>query len=110
MRYKDYQCGAKLFKTHVIKSIINDLHVKQWAFDVELLYVCKKNKFIIREYPTVWHDQEGSKLKLSHGIFMLGQLVKLRLQHLGYILYQKKQLIVMIELHVSNYVNGKQWQ
>jgi glycosyltransferase involved in cell wall biosynthesis len=81
MHYKDYQCGAKLFKTHVIKKIVNFLHVKQWAFDVELLYACKENNFSIIECPTVWHDQAGSKLKLSHGIFMLGQLIKLRLQH-----------------------------
>ncbi|RTL06062.1 glycosyltransferase [Candidatus Dependentiae bacterium] len=81
MSYKDYQCGAKLFKTNTIKAIINNLHLKQWAFDVELLYTCKLHKFIIKEYPTIWHDQAGSKLKLTHGIFMLAQLIKLRLQH-----------------------------
>jgi glycosyltransferase involved in cell wall biosynthesis len=91
MRYKDYQCGAKIFKTHVIKKIVNSLQVKQWAFDVELLYACKKNKFSIIEHPTVWHDQAGSKLKISHGIFMLGQLIKLRLQHSWlYSILQKK--------------------
>lgn len=82
MRYKDYQCGAKLFKTKTIQAVIHELQVKQWAFDVELLYACKIHRFTIKEHPTVWHDQAGSKLKLSHGIFMLGQLIKLRLQHL----------------------------
>lgn len=81
MSYKDYQCGAKLYKTHVIEKIIDHLHVKQWAFDVELLYLCKVYHFIIKEEPTVWQDKAGSKLKITHGIFMLGQLIKLRLQH-----------------------------
>ncbi len=81
LRFKDYQCGAKLFKRKVIEKITPYLSVKQWAFDVELLYLCKLFGFSIREWPTVWHDQTDSKLKLRSGFRMLGSLFTLRWKH-----------------------------
>lgn len=77
--YYDFQCGAKLFKSQVIKKITPYLSVKQWAFDIELLYLCKKFDFPIKEIPTVWHDQAGSKLKMFRaGSRMIGTLIHLR--------------------------------
>ena len=78
MRYHDYQCGAKLFTRRVVETIASQLTITQWAFDVELLYLCKLNKFIIREFPTVWHDQADCKLRISSGFCMLIILIKLR--------------------------------
>ena len=81
LRFKDYQCGAKLFKRKVIEKITPYLSVKQWAFDVELLYLCKLFGFSIREWPTVWHDQADSKLKMRSGFRMLGSLFAVRRKH-----------------------------
>ena len=39
--HKDTQCGAKLFKRKVIEKIVDELHLTQWAFDVNLLYLSK---------------------------------------------------------------------
>jgi glycosyltransferase involved in cell wall biosynthesis len=60
--YKDTQCGAKLFKRIVIKKITPELSLTKWAFDVNVLYLCKKNKFKIKELPTVWDNKDGSKI------------------------------------------------
>src|SRR5271163_3880731 len=38
LKFADMQCGAKLFKRKVIEVVTPELMVKQWAFDVELLY------------------------------------------------------------------------
>lgn len=77
--YKDTQCGAKLFKRATIETIAPHLWVTQWAFDVDLLYLCRRFGFSITEFPTVWHDQAGSKLRPFHaGFRMLGTLFKLR--------------------------------
>lgn len=77
--YYDTQCGAKLFTRNVIETITPHLSVKQWAFDVELLYLCKHFHFHIKEIPTIWYDQAGSKLRmLRAGGKMLSTLVKLR--------------------------------
>lgn len=80
--YKDLQCGAKLFKRAVIKKIIHHVTIHQWAFDVELLYVCKKLGFSVKEVPTVWHDQALSKLNTFRGgMRMLSSIVAIRKKH-----------------------------
>ncbi len=82
MKYKDYQCGAKVFKREVIQKILPYMTVRQWAFDVELLYLCKKFGFKIIEQATVWYDQDESKLRvMSSGMRMLGSLFSVRLKH-----------------------------
>ena len=82
LTYKDIQCGAKLFTRHAIATIINDCIVERWALDMELLYLCKKNKFTIKEVPTTWNDQTGSTLSVFHaGVDILSSLVKLRIHH-----------------------------
>lgn len=81
LSYYDYQCGAKLFKRAVIERITPELTVAQWAFDVELLYLCKKNGFTVKESPTVWHDQADSKLTLRGGLRMFGALYRVWKSH-----------------------------
>lgn len=82
MWHSDYQCGAKLFKGYVIENIVHELSVGQWAFDVDLLYLCKKHGYKIHEIPTIWHDQDDSKLKiLGGGTRIISSLFKLRLHH-----------------------------
>ena len=83
MRYKDLQCGAKLFKHKVIARVAPQLTIEQWAFDVELLYVCKLNQFKIKEFPTIWYDQAESKLRVMRsGLRMLSSVIQLRLAYL----------------------------
>ena len=83
LRFSDYQCGAKLFKREVIQHVTPFLTVKQWAFDVELLYLCKKFGYEIKEIPTTWYDQTGSKLTIgSGGLPMLSHLFKVRWRHI----------------------------
>jgi glycosyltransferase involved in cell wall biosynthesis len=81
LNYHDYQCGAKLFSRAVIANVTPELTVRQWAFDVELLYLCKRDGFKIKEIPTVWADQHGSTLTpIRSGLRMLASLFKLRLR------------------------------
>ncbi len=82
LSYYDLQCGAKVFKRAVIEKVTPELTVAQWAFDVELLYLCKKYGFNIIEVPTVWRDQEDSKLTLRGGLKMFGALLKVWYRHL----------------------------
>jgi len=78
--YKDIQCGAKIFKRKVIEKIVSELSITGWAFDVNLLYLCKKHKFNIKEHPIIWQDKKESKIKgLSKtSIQMLFEIIKLR--------------------------------
>ena len=79
IKYKDFQCGAKLFKRQVVEAVADKLTMKRWVFDIELLYLCKRHGFSVKEIPTVWYDQDDSKFTIRAGIRMLGALIKLRL-------------------------------
>jgi len=82
LSYSDYQCGAKIFTRQVIEKVAPQLQIAQWAFDVELLYLCKKYGYRIKEAPTVWRDQADSKLQVMRaGTRMLGSLFEIRKIH-----------------------------
>lgn len=65
MPYHDTQLGAKLLKREAVSKIIDKLGVTNWAFDIDLLYQLRKQDFKIKEFPTVWKDELGSKLNLD---------------------------------------------
>lgn len=78
--YSDSQCGAKLFKRSVVKTVVVDLGITKWAFDVDLLYKIKRKGFKIKEIPTIWEDKKESKLNLTKVPFqMLSSIIRLRL-------------------------------
>lgn len=84
LTYYDNQCGAKLFARRVLQAVVPFLTVTQWAFDVELLFLCKKMGFKIKEQPTIWYDKEDSKLNIFREHRMLTALVKARWRHRGF--------------------------
>jgi len=78
--YKDTQCGAKLFKRKVLESIIDEIGVSKWAFDIDLLLRIRKKGFKIIEIPTIWEDKRGSKLSLAIvPLQMFSAIIRLRL-------------------------------
>ena len=78
--YRDTQCGAKVFKRVVIEKTISQITFSRWAYDVDLLYHVRKNKFKIREIPTSWSDKEHSKINfISAGPWMALGVIRLRL-------------------------------
>ena len=80
LRMTDTQCGAKLVRGEALKSILDQLGVTQWAFDVDLLFQLRRAGFSIKEIPTTWHDVEGSKLVIGRAsLEMLLALTRLRL-------------------------------
>lgn len=78
----DYQCGAKLFTKKAIGIIAPQLTVNQWACDIEMLYLAHRAGLTIKEIPTTWFDQDGSKFhSLGSGVRMIKTLIELRMQH-----------------------------
>ncbi len=100
--YTDTQCGAKLFTKRAVKKIYPYLGLTRWAFDIDILYHMKRNKFRVIEYPTEWNDQEGSKLNAKKAIpNMFLSVVRLRL------LYSPFKFIVIMHDFVKFNVFGK---
>jgi glycosyltransferase involved in cell wall biosynthesis len=78
--YKDTQCGAKLFRREIIEKIVNHIEIPEWAFDVNILYLCKKYGYKIKEIPTTWEDKFESKIdSINVPIRMAGGVIRLRL-------------------------------
>ena len=80
--YADTQCGAKIFRRDVGEKIIKKIKITEWAFDVNLLYEAKKQKFKIKEHPTNWLNREKSKVRvMGVTLQMFFALIRLRLIH-----------------------------
>ena len=99
---RDTQCGAKLFTKDAVKSVVNDLGITQWGFDVDLLYKLKKKNFKVKEIPTVWNDKEGSKLKIGRTSWqMFLSVARLRL------IYSRFRFIVNVYDKIHDYIYKK---
>lgn len=80
MHIKDTQCGAKVMRREAVEAVHSALRIADVAFDINLLYSLKRGGFSIREVPTVWTDQIGSKISLNKGAFgILLSVIRLRL-------------------------------
>jgi len=78
-KFKDTQCGAKIFKKDVAKFISKKITQKGWEFDVDLLYLCKKRKYKLKEFPILWKDCFGSHLTIFNGVKSVFSLIKYKL-------------------------------
>ena len=77
--YRDTQCGAKLFTRAAISTVINDLTINGFAFDIELLYRLKLKNLQVVEVPISWNNRELSTLNIFHCIpDMLRDLIKIK--------------------------------
>lgn len=80
MSYEDTQCGAKLFKAEALKKITPHIFITQWAFDINILYLCKIHKFRILEFPTKWVDDDNTTVDtIRASIKMFSGTMRLRL-------------------------------
>ena len=68
---RDSQCGFKLFPSSAKKDIVPKMQLYNrlvaqdaftGAFDVELLYIAKKQKYQIKEIPIVWTHCESNRV------------------------------------------------
>lgn len=80
LNIRDTQCGAKVMKREVVEKIHDHLRIADMAFDINLLVSIKRSGFRIREVPTEWTDQAGSKVVLFHSsLTMFLSVVRVRL-------------------------------
>lgn len=79
----DATCGFKAFENKVAQKIFNKITVYDWAFDAEILYICKKKNIKIAQVPVTWTDVRGSKVSLLKDIAnSLKGILKIRVNDL----------------------------
>lgn len=64
VRFKDTQCGFKVFRAPAAKKIFLKMKVKRFSFDVEALYLAKKFKFKVKEMPITLTERETSRVSI----------------------------------------------
>jgi len=82
----DTQCGFKLFNPVSKRGGIEGLHLRRWAFDVEVVVRCEMQGYTMKEVPVKWQEIEGSKLTeegflglVKNGVGMLRDMICVRL-------------------------------
>jgi glycosyltransferase involved in cell wall biosynthesis len=79
MDIKDTQCGAKVIRRAAAEKVHSSLCIADMAFDINLLYILKREGFTVLEVPTEWTDKAGSKVALGRtSITMLLSVIRLR--------------------------------
>ncbi|MFA5856718.1 MAG: glycosyltransferase [Candidatus Pacearchaeota archaeon] len=81
-KFKDTQCGAKIFTKKTTSILTKKSTEKGWVFDLDLLYICKKNRLKIKECPIFWKDSIGSKLTLKDEMKSAFNVLKYRVKNI----------------------------
>ena len=86
--YSETQCGFKLFRKDLAKTLAKHQIIDGFAFDVEYLYFCHLNGFDIKEVPCVWNDGEKSTINNATKASMdfIGDMKRIKKNKKNYIL------------------------
>ncbi|MCC7117769.1 MAG: glycosyltransferase family 2 protein [Anaerolineales bacterium] len=60
--FHDTQCGFKCFRAATTQQLFEQQTLSGWSFDIELLYLARKQKLRIREVPIHWYFDAESKV------------------------------------------------
>ena len=58
----DTQCGFKCFPADVAEEIFRLQTLKNWSFDIELLYIARRRGYRIDEVPIHWYHHPDTKV------------------------------------------------
>lgn len=81
---RDSQCGIKGFKAHTAKSIFGKATFNRFAFDVEILFIARKNNYHIARLPVHVFDQPTTSVSvIKDGLSMLFGLARISFNNLN---------------------------
>lgn len=80
---QDTQCGFKCFQAASARPIFAQLAIGGFAFDVELLFLARRNGLRIREIPVTWTFDPDTRVRAGRdAILMLADVLRIRLNSL----------------------------
>ncbi len=81
---RDTQCGFKLLRGDLARSLFADMQIDRFAFDVELVWLARRRGAVVREVGVAWHDSPASSVHaLRDSARMLADVLKIRWRHRG---------------------------
>ncbi len=79
---RDTQCGFKGFSGDAATMLFSKLRVQGFSFDVEILYLARRNGYRIREIAVEWYNDERSTVgALTDSAKMFWELIRIRKLH-----------------------------
>ncbi len=63
--FRDTQCGAKMFRRVAVASVLEEMKLAGYAFDVELLWRLQRRGLRVVELPILWSYKNGSKVQIA---------------------------------------------
>ena len=77
--FSDTQCGFKLFKGEIARSLFGEAKIDRFAYDVEILALARKKGYGIQEVPVRWINSPESRVDpVKDSLQMLADLVRIR--------------------------------
>lgn len=82
---KDTQCGFKLFTRDAAQKIFEHVKLTSVIFDGEVLWLAKRMKFKVTDFPVEWTHDPDSRItyNLVRSLKVLGDMLRIPLVHLG---------------------------
>ncbi len=75
----DINCGFKIFKAPVARELFKMQVMDDWSFDAEVIFLCAKYGYSIKEFPVKWIHMPTSKVRpLYDGVKSFMSLVSIR--------------------------------
>lgn len=75
----DFTCGFKCFSRRAAMGIFQLARIDRWAFDTEILYLARLQKFSVKEMPVSWSHSADSRVRvLSDVLTSARDLLRIR--------------------------------
>lgn len=75
----DTQCGFKLFRRDAARAVFSEARIRGFGFDVEILALCARRGYRIRQVPVAWRNSPPSRVRLVRSsLGMIADLVRIR--------------------------------
>lgn len=84
LRFKDTQCGFKLFTKKAAHELFAKQKLNSVIFDPEVLWLGKKNGYKICDFPVKWEHQEDSRIvydSIGKSLSVFKELFRIRMIH-----------------------------
>ncbi len=79
----DTQCGFKCFRADVADKLFRLQTIPGWAFDIEILYLARRNGYRIKEIPIDWYFDADSKVNaVVDALRMIQDILRIHLNSL----------------------------
>ncbi len=78
LRFRDTQCGFKLFRADAAREIFRRQRLDGFGFDVEALVIARELGYAAVEIPVRWNDVRGTKVSLLGGFNAFLDLARVR--------------------------------